>query len=618
MARRMGRRPEPAPRESVVSRAKPPGLVLVGILAALTLPFLLFSAASSEALRESKLLVQALGAALAMLGLARSGALPSPGRGRAARIAVLGLLAALALTLLSAVANRDVVDPLTAAAILSPLALLLAGASRPGALVWPAAAIALMAAGAATGALAALQRWAGLFRLPLEAPEPRFFAAGLIGNAGDVGMALVVPAMLLFTRAAEPGASARARSLSAVGLLAALVGLFATESVAPALAFGGGAAAFVALDFRRRSLALFALFAAALLAIVTGGGRRFFLKLDDLRRGDLASATTQRDIGLLAGREMIRARPLLGAGPGAFSNRFVPARLAAEESTTRHLVHRSGSAHFDNAHSEPITLGAETGVPAALAATAAACALFVGLLARRRLGPSTSGRNSIDALFATLLAVALLSLADFPLRIAVASGPAAFLAGVALRRVGGDEDRPDAPARGGRVFFATLALFLVALETVRSLATFAQGEGETLLREAASAPEEAASEKAELLSAANACLARAVALRPRSATALLAWGSVRSQRGERELSYALYARSVRLEERAESDLNLGRAAAALGRGQEARALFVRSVWIQPRLLDALPPDERDAVAAAVASAEGGLRRGGRVPPAPPG
>jgi O-antigen ligase len=616
MARRSGRTPEPASEESVVSRANAPALVLVGILAALTLPFLFFSAASSEALRETKLLVQALGAALAMLGLARSGALPALGRGHAARVAVLGLLVALTLTLLSAFANADVVDPLTAAAILSPLALLLAGASRPGARVAPAATIALMAAGAATGALAALQRWAGLFRLPLEVPEPRFLAAGLIGNAGDVGMALVVPALLLFTRAAEPGASAGARSLAALGLAATLLGLFATESVAPALAFGGGAAALVALDFRRRSLALFALLAAALLAVATGAERRFLLKLDEFRRGDLASATTQRDIGLLAGREMLRARPLLGTGPGAFSNRFVPARLAAEERTRRHLVHRSGSAHFDNAHSEPVTLGAETGVPAALAAMAAACALFVGLLARRKLAPKASGGNSIDALFATLFAVALLSLADFPLRIAVASGPAAFLAGVALRRVDGDEERPDVPARGGRALFATLALFIVALAAVRSLATFAQAEGETLLREAASAPEDAASQKAELLSAANARLARTVALRPRSATALLAWGSVQSLRGERELSYALYARSVRLEERAEGDLNLGRAAAALGRGQEARALFVRSVWIQPRLLDALPPGERDAVAAAVASAEEGLTHGGPVPPAP--
>ena len=615
MKRRLGRTPGPA--ESVESRVNAPALVFVGILGALTLPFLVFSTASSDALRETKLLVQALGAALAMLGLARSGALPALGRGLAARVAAFGLLAALALALLSALANADVVDPLTAAAILSPLALLLAGASRPGARVRPAAAIALMTAGAATGALAGLQRWAGLFQMPLDVPEPRFLAAGLIGNAGDVGMALVLPALLLFTRAAEPGAPGGPRCLAALGLLATLVGLLATEAVAPALAFFAGAAVFVAFDLRRRFPALLVFLAAALLAIPTGAGRRVLLKADEVRRGDLASATTQRDIGLLAGREMIRARPFLGVGPGAFSNRFVSARLGAEERTRRRLVHRSGSAHFDNAHCEPVTLGAETGVPAALAAMAAAGALFIGLLARRRRASDAVARGSIDALFAGLFAFALLSLADFPFRIAVASGPAAFLAGVALRRVEGEDERPDVPARGGRALLAALAVFLVALAAVRSLATFAQADGETLLRDAASAPPEAASEKAELLSAANASLSRAITLRPRSATALLAWGSVQSLRGEREVSYALYARSVRLEERAESDLNLGRAASALGRDQEARALFVRSVWIQPRLLDALPPGERDAVAAAVASASEGLKQGGRVPPAPP-
>ncbi len=617
MSRRVGRTPKPAPEESADSQTNAPALVLVGILAALALPFLVFSTASSEALRETKLLVQALGAALAMFGLARSGTLPSFGRGRAARMVILGIFATLALTLLSGLANADIVDPLTAVAILSPLALLLAGTSQPGGRAASAAAIALMVAGAATGALAALQRWAGLFRLPLEVPEPRFLAAGLIGNAGDVGMALVVPALLLFTRAAEPGTSARAKSLAALGLLAILLGLVATEAVAPALAFGGGVAVFVALDFRRRALALSSLVVAALLAVATGAGRRFLVKVDEFRRGDLASATTQRDIGLLAGREMIRERPLLGAGPGAFSNRFVPARLAAEKRTRRHLVHRSGSAHFDNAHNEPVTLAAETGVPAAIASVVASCALFVGLLARRKLAPTASGGDSIDSLFSTLFAVALLSLGDFPFRIAVASGPVAFFAGVALRRVAGDQGKPEIPARGSRVLFATLALLLVALAALRSLATFTQADGETLLREAASAPEDAESQKAELLSAADARLARTVALRPRSATALLAWGSVQSLQGERELAYALYARSVRLEERAESDLNLGRAAAALGRSQEARALLVRSVWIQPRLLDDVPPGERDAVAAAVASAEKALTRGGTVPAGPP-
>lgn len=587
-------------------------LVRIGILAALALPFLVFSAASSDALRESKALVQALGASLALLGLACGGFLPAPGRSRAARLVLLGLSAALALALLSAIANANVVDPLTAAAVLSPLALLFLGASAAGAGVAPAAVTTLMAAGAFTGALAALQRWAGLFRMPLDVPEPRFLAAGLIGNAGDVGMALVLPALLLFASAATPGAT-RTRVLASLGLLSALLGFLATESVGPALAFCAGALLYVALDFPRRRLALFALLAAAFLAGTTGAGQRALVKLDQLRTGDVAAATTQRDIGLYAAREMVRARPILGAGPGAFSNRFVPARLAAEEHTGRRLVHRSGSAHFDNAHSDPVTLAAEAGVPAACAACAAALALLSGLFSRRREEPPPR-YPSADALLATLFGVAFLALGDFPLRIAVASGPAAFLAGLALRRIDPGAESP--PSRGTRAAVGTCALLLVALEAMRSFATLEQTDGENFLRDAASAPREAAPERAELLSAADARLGRAVTLRPRAATAVLAWGSVQSLKGERERAYALYARSVRLEERAEGDLNLGRAAAALGRLEEARALFVRCVWIQPRLLDAVPPEERDGAAAAVKKAEEGLGRGGRVPPLP--
>jgi tetratricopeptide (TPR) repeat protein len=430
-------------------------------------------------------------------------------------------------------------------------------------------------------------------------------------------MSLVVPSLLLFAAAASPDVPARGRILAAAFLAPALLGLLATESVGPALAFGGGAVVFAALDLRRRRLALGLLLAAVFLAPLTGAGRRFLLKLDELRRGDLAAATTQRDIGLYAAREMILRHPLLGVGPGAFSNRFVPARLAAEERTRRRLVHGSGSAHFDNAHCEPVTLAAEAGLPAALAAAAAAFALFAGLLARRRIGPSPPPGASIDALLPALFAVALLSLVDFPLRIAVASGPAAFLAGVALRRAAGDEGASASPARGARALLATLGLLLAALAAVRSLATRAQAQGESLLKEAASAPQDAATERAELLSAAGERLGKAVALRPRSATALLALGSVDALRGERESAYAVYARSLTLEERAESDLNLGRAALSLGRADEAHGLFRRAVWIQPRLLDSLPAEvDQKRLAAQIDAAAQALLRGGRAPALP--
>ena len=608
----MSRLAPKSPEASVPRHGPADAVIRASVLAALVLPFLFFSVASSEALRESKVLVQALGAAVSLLFLARRGSLPALPRDRPSRVALGALLATLLLVLFSSVANANVVDPFTAVAVLSPLALLLVGASAAGAAAAPAALAALMAAGALTGALAALQRWAGLLRMPLDAPEPRFLAAGLIGNAGDVGMALVVPALLLLASSVASGAT-RSRALSALGLFSTLLGLLATESVGPALAFFAGALLFVALDFPRRRLALVALVAAGLLAGATGAGRRAIAKLSQLRSGDIATATTQRDIGLYAAREMVRARPVLGAGPGAFSNRFVPARLAAEERTGKRLVHRSGSAHFDNAHSEPVTLAAEVGVPAACAACVAVLALFSSLFSRRGEQASSS-QPSADALLAALFGVAVLALGDFPLRIAVAAGPAAFLTGLAFRRV---PKGPEGPApRAARAAVGAVAVLLAALAGARSFATFEQAEGESFLRDAASAPEEAASERAERLSAADVRLARALTLRPRSATALLAWGSVQSLEGESGRAYALYARSVALEERAEGDLNLGRAAAALGRREEARALFARCVWIQPRLLEALPLEERNAAAATVGRAEGRLAAGGSVPPFP--
>jgi hypothetical protein len=84
-----------------------------------------------------------------------------------------------------------------------------------------------------------------------------------------------------------------------------------------------------------------------------------------------------------------------------------------------------------------------------------------------------------------------------------------------------------------------------------------------------------------------------------------------------EQAHALYARSVALEERGESDLNLGRVALARGRGQEAGAWFRRAVWILPRLVDALPPGvDRARVVADVDAAAADLARGGRAPALP--
>jgi hypothetical protein len=156
-------------------------LVPLGLLAALVLPYFVWLADSPEQLRDSKLAAQALGASLALLGPAfgafrRHNPLPNlrdlPAAGRAAAAALAG---ALLLALVSALANAARVDPLTAAAVLSPLALVVAGASGRGAAAAPRLFSGLMLAGVATSLLAAAQRFLGVLRIiPIEGTTATF------------------------------------------------------------------------------------------------------------------------------------------------------------------------------------------------------------------------------------------------------------------------------------------------------------------------------------------------------------------------------------------------------------------------------------------------------------
>lgn len=127
-------------------------LVPLGLLVALVLPFFVWLADSPEQLRDVKLALQALGAATALVGLSL-GALrrrPLPAFGTLSptgRFGAAALATALVLSLVSGLANPSRVDPLTAAAVLSPLALLLAGASRAGETAAPRVFGGLMIAG---------------------------------------------------------------------------------------------------------------------------------------------------------------------------------------------------------------------------------------------------------------------------------------------------------------------------------------------------------------------------------------------------------------------------------------------------------------------------------------
>ena len=586
-------------------------LAPIGTLVALALPFFVLILASANATRDAKLAAQSAGAFLVFLGLAFGSRAPyrrkawSP----AARKTGIALAVALALFVASfALGLFRGRDPLDALPIVPVLALLAWGATAAGETTARRALSLLVVCGAVTGLLATLQRFAGLLRLPVEAPEPRFFATAWIGNPGDVGAALVLPALL----AASSLAYGRKRLASGAALVACLAGLASAGTLAPLAAFASGAALLVALDFRRRLLPA-VVAGTAMVAILAGAGvlQRVAEKLAS---GDVTELTTQRDIGVLAALETIRARPLLGTGPGGFASDFVRARLAAEQRVGRRLVHRSSSAHFDNAHCDPLTVAAEAGVPAALALAAALGTLLAGLLgAARREGHGPTGDLvPAETLLPALSAILVLALANFPIQIVPVSGPFALLAGLSLARIGGPLAPPvRSAARAGLVLVALLLAAGAALQLGSGLA-LARAETELKAIPATTGPE-----RRDLATSALAHARLSVALRPRQATAHLALGSALASLADVDRAVAEMERSLGLEERAETLVNLGLLSLAKGDEATARDFFVRAFWLFPTLVSAIPPaGDPDAVVAETARLEAALATGGVPPPLP--
>ena len=125
---------------------------------------------------------------------------------------------------------------------------------------------------------------------------------------------------------------------------------------------------------------------------------------------------------------------------------------------------------------------------------------------------------------------------------------------------------------------------------------FARYRAERMLRVATSAlsivlthPSEIADPAAALDRIAAIGMAAAPGLPGDSRPLILAGGA---RLASRQLDAAIenYREALRLGERAETDLNLGRAYEASGDTARSHAAFLRAVWISPALLSAVLPD----------------------------
>ena len=151
---------------------------------------------------------------------------------------------------------------------------------------------------------------------------------------------------------------------------------------------------------------------------------------------------------------------------------------------------------------------------------------------------------------------------------------------------------------------------------------FARYRAERLLRVAASAfsivlthPSEVLDPAAALDRIAAIGMAAAPGL-PGDSRPLILAGGARLASGQLDQAIENYREALRLGERAETDLNLGRAYEGRGDTARSHAAFLRAVWIRPALLPALLPDIAGPLREELARLEAELHAGRLKAPPP--
>jgi O-antigen ligase len=271
------------------------------------------------------------------------------------------------------------------------------------------------------------------------AQTSRFAIGSLAGNVGDLAAALVLPVLLAQAAIAE----GRRVGLAVAVLILCVYGMAVTQTFSAIAGVAAGSIVFWALRISRRRTALavtaFAGGVLLLLALLGPFRERTLAKLDQVSRGDWNSVLTGRLDGWRAAVWMLEEHPWTGVGVGAYRTEFIVAKTALLRQGVEFFPDQMNVV-FANAHNEILEVAAETGLPG-LAALLFGLAMWVRRIAgwRRReraldalteaAVPARRADASTALAWAGLVGLGVLSLANFPFRIAIALWPAClFLA----------------------------------------------------------------------------------------------------------------------------------------------------------------------------------------------
>ncbi|MFN7941355.1 MAG: O-antigen ligase family protein [Thermoanaerobaculia bacterium] len=275
--------------------------------------------------------------------------------------------------------------------------------------------------------------WLKLFEFAETGESARFDLTSLAGNVGVFGAAMVLPALALQRRIAQ----GRRRAFAVVLLALLAFGLALSQTLAALAALLAGSSVFwlLRLPARKRWMAVAAAAAAvAVLAVaVPELGERLAQSQRRLLRGDWDALLSGRVDAWKVAVWMLREHPWVGVGPGAFVTEFVPGKLALLQQGVKFYPFQLFPV-FAEAHNEILQLGAECGA-LGLLALAWAVKRSVGRVAS--LSAETPDRAFAWGAFAAL---AVLSMAHFPFRVAMVSYP--FLVVLAWVFAGDEEQDP--------------------------------------------------------------------------------------------------------------------------------------------------------------------------------
>lgn len=297
------------------------------------------------------------------------------------------------------------------------------------ALLWPAFLLALLGIAQFHGV------WQP-FAFETVRAGSRLAITSLAGNPGDLGAFLVLPCLvaqdLLRRRLQEEGGWPSLRRPgfwgTALALAVAAYALLLTQTLAALAALAAGSLLLwgAAMPRRRAAglLAAGAVAAALLVAAVPPLRHRVMEKARQAAQGDWNTVLTGRLDGWRAAVWMCERHPLAGVGHGAYAAEFVPAKLALLARGAAFFPDQT-QVTFANAHNEILEAAAEWGLPGLLALAWGVWVLW------RTLRREPPGARPLA--WAGTAALAVLSLVDFPFRVALVGFPALLFLSWALR-----------------------------------------------------------------------------------------------------------------------------------------------------------------------------------------